>query len=60
MSGRLADASALSEEGVAVQGTLDSLGPWSLPDSILGFWHLASGNSGNSEDPRRLGQMLSF
>ena len=57
MSGRLADASALSEEGVAVQGTLDSLGPWSLLDPILGFRHLASGNS---EDPRRLGQMLSF
>ena len=57
MSARLADASALSEEGVAVQGTLDSLGPWSLPDPILGFWRLASGNS---EDPRRLGRMLSF
>ena len=57
MSGRLAGASALSEEGVAVQGTLDSLGPWSLPDPILGFWPLAAGNS---ENPRRLGWMLPF
>ena len=57
MSGRLAGASALSEEGVAVQGTLDSLGPWSLPDPILGFWRLAAGTS---ENPRRLGWMLPF
>lgn len=47
-NGRLAGTSALSEGDVAGQRAM----PWHLLGPILGFWHLATGNSLN---PRRLG-----